>query len=208
MLALMTRGITLGLTAGLLPGPLQTYLIQTTLTQGWRKSLPLVLSPLIADIPVILLTTLVLSQVPPELIRAIQILGGLFVLWLARGAWLNFRAGAQIGAGGSAEVVPVRQLLTRAVLVNLLSPGPLIFWATVNGPLLVQGLRESVLHGVAFLVAFYGTFLGVLICFVGVFNKMRTLDPRITRALLLIITIMLVVFGLSLIGQGVGLIPN
>lgn len=208
MLALMTRGVTLGLTAGMLPGPLQTYLIQTTLTQGWRKSLPLVLSPLIADIPVILLTTLVLSQVPSELIRVIQILGGFFVLWLARGAWLNFRAGAQIGAGGSAEVVPVRQLLTRAVLVNLLSPGPLIFWATVNGPLLVQGLRESVLHGVAFLVAFYGTFLGVLICFVGVFNKMRTLDPRITRALLLIITIMLVVFGLSLIGQGLGLIPN
>jgi threonine/homoserine/homoserine lactone efflux protein len=206
MLTLITRGVTLGLTAGMLPGPLQTYLIQTTLTQGWRKSLPLVLSPLIADIPVILLTTLVLSQVPPELIRAIQILGGLFVLWLARGAWLNFRAGAQIGAGGAAEVVPVRQLLTRAVLVNLLSPGPIIFWATVNGPLLVQGLRESVLHGVAFLVAFYGTFLSVLVCFVGVFNKMRALDPRITRALLLIITIMLVVFGLSLIGQGLGLI--
>lgn len=206
MLTLITRGVTLGATAGLLPGPLQSYLIQTTLTQGWRKSLPLVLSPLIADIPVILLTTLVLSQVPPELIRAIQILGGLFVLWLARGAWLNFRAGAQIGAGGDVEVVPVRQLLTRAVLVNLLSPGPIIFWATVNGPLLVQGLRESVLHGVAFLVAFYGTFLGVLVGFVGVFNKMRALDPRITRVLLLIITIMLVVFGLSLIGQGLGLI--
>ena len=41
MLALITRGATLGLTAGVLPGPLQTYLIQTTLTQGWRKSLPL-----------------------------------------------------------------------------------------------------------------------------------------------------------------------
>lgn len=206
MLALITRGMTLGFTAGMLPGPLQTYLIQTTLTQGWRKSLPLVFSPLIADIPVIILTTVILAQVPPELIRVIQILGGLFVLWLARGAWLNFRAGTEIGAGGDSQALSGRELLMRAVLVNLLSPGAFIFWATVNGPLLVQGLRESVVHGVAFLAAFYGTFLAILIGFIVVFNKMRALDPRLTRALLLIITGMLVVFGLSLIGQGLGLI--
>jgi threonine/homoserine/homoserine lactone efflux protein len=208
MLALITRGATLGLTAGVLPGPLQTYLIQTTLTQGWRKSLPLVLSPLIADIPVILLTTVILSQVPPELIRAIQIIGGVFVLWLARAAWLSFRAGAGFGEGGEVLTLSVRQLLTRAVMVNLLSPGPYIFWATVNGPLLVQGLRESVLHGVAFMVAFYGTFLAMLVAFIVVFDRVRALDPRVTRALLLVITVVLVVFGVSLVGQGVGLIPN
>jgi hypothetical protein len=30
----------------------------------------------------------------------------------------------------------------------------------------------------------------------------------VTRALLLVITVVLVVFGVSLVGQGVGLIPN
>ncbi|MEP7290446.1 MAG: LysE family transporter [Chloroflexota bacterium] len=206
MLTLITRGATLGLTAGILPGPLQTYLIQTTLTQGWRKSILLIVSPLIADIPVIILTVFILSQFPPEFIRAVQIIGGLFVLWLARAAWLSFRAGAEIGAGGETLTLSTRQLLTRAVLVNLLSPGPYIFWATVNGPLLVQGLRQSVLHGAAFMVAFYGTFLGVLSAFVLVFNRVRSLNPRITRALLLIITLIMLVFGLSLIGQGLGLI--
>ncbi|MCC6805094.1 MAG: LysE family transporter, partial [Anaerolineae bacterium] len=102
MLALIARGITLGLTAGVLPGPLQTFLIQTTLTQGWRKGIILVFSPLLSDIPIILLTVLVLAQFPPDFIRVVQIAGGLFVLWLARAAWLSFRAGAMIGAGDEA----------------------------------------------------------------------------------------------------------
>lgn len=203
LLTLITRGATLGFTAGVLPGPLQTYLIQTTLTQGWRKALPLIISPLISDLPLIILTVLVLAQFPPEFIRIVQIAGGLFVLWLARGAWLTFRAGGTIGTGGEAVTLTTRQLLTRAVLVNLLSPGPYIFWATVNGPLLVQGARESVVHAAAFLVAFYGTFLAVLAGWVVVFNRVRSLDARLTRGLLLVIAVMLLVFGLTLIAQGV-----
>lgn len=203
LLTLITRGASLGFTAGVLPGPLQTYLIQTTLTQGWRKALPLIISPLISDLPLIILTVLVLAQFPPEFIRIVQIAGGLFVLWLARGAWLTFRAGGTIGTGGEAVTLTTRQLLTRAVLVNLLSPGPYIFWATVNGPLLVQGARESVVHAAAFLVAFYGTFLAVLAGWVVVFNRVRSLDARLTRGLLLVIAVMLLVFGLTLIAQGV-----
>jgi threonine/homoserine/homoserine lactone efflux protein len=206
MLFLIARGFTLGLTAGIMPGPLQTYLIQTTLTQGWRKSIIMVISPLIADTPMILITLFVLAQFPPEFIRIIQIVGGLFVLWLARAAWLNFRSGAAFGAGADIGVVSARQLLTRTVMINLLSPGPYIFWGTVNGPLLLEGLSQSVFHGVAFLIAFYGTFLSVLAGYVLVFDRLRSIDPRVTRALLLIITILLVVFGLSLIGQGLGLI--
>jgi threonine/homoserine/homoserine lactone efflux protein len=204
MLSLITQGITLGVTAGVLPGPLQTFIIQTTLTQGWRKSIIMIFSPLIADLPVIILTTFVLAQIPPDFIRLIQIVGGLFVLWLARGAWLSFRAGAQLGGEGDAPTLSSRQLLARTVLVNLLSPGPYIFWATVNGPLLVQGLRESILHGVAFLLAFYGSFLAVLSAYVVVFSRIGKLDARVTRALLLIIMVLLLVFGLSLIGQGIG----
>jgi len=205
MLFLIARGLALGFTAGMLPGPLQTYLIQTTLTQGWRKSLILVISPLLTDAPLILLTLFVLAQFPPQFIRLIQIVGGLFVLWLARAAWLSFRSAALPGADG-APLLTTRQVLTRAVLINFLSPGPYIFWGTVNGPLLMQGLRDSVFHGVAFLIAFYGTFIAILIAFVLTFDRIRSLDPRILRALLLLVTLLLLVFGLSLIGQGVGVV--
>ncbi len=206
MLALIIRGITLGLTAGILPGPLQSFMIQMTLMQGWRKSIVMIFSPLIADIPVIILTTFVLAQIPPEFIRLIQIAGGLFVLWLARGAWLSYRAETQIGAGGEIPTQSGWRLLGRTVLVNILSPGPYIFWATVNGPLLVQGLRASILDGVAFLLAFYGSFLSVLSIYIIVFSRLGKLNPRITRALLLAIAAALLLFGLSLIGQGVGIL--
>ena len=102
MLFLIARGMTHRLDRRDDPRPLQTYLIQTTLTQGWRKALPLIISPLVSDFPLILLTVFVLERFPPEFIRVIQIMGGLFVLWLARGAWLNFANGTVIGGNGAA----------------------------------------------------------------------------------------------------------
>lgn len=200
----LLSGITLGLSAGLLPGPLQTYLIQLALTLGWRRTLIAVLSPLIADIPVIILMVFILSRFPPEITRWLQIAGGLFVLWLAWGTWRQLRAGKVIGAEAGTLTMTPRQVLVRMIGVNLLSPGPYIFWSTVNGPLLVQGLNQSVLHGAAFLVGFYGMFLGILTALVIVFDRLRRLDPRVTQALLLITVIALVLLGLSLIAQGLG----
>lgn len=208
MLSLITSGVTLGWTAGLLPGPLKTYLIQTTLMLGWRRALIIVVSPLIADFPLILLVVFVLAQFPPEFIRAIQLIGGVFVLWLAWGAWKQFRAGTFVKPGEEAPGTSHRKVLGGALLLNVLSPGPYIFWGTVNGPLLVQGLRESIFHGLAFLVAFYGTFLGTMIAQIVIFDRLRRIDPRVTRALLLIIALALVLFGASLIGQGLGIIAS
>lgn len=207
MLFLIARGITLGFTAGVLPGPLQTYLINTTLLLGWRKSLIIILAPLIMDGPLIVLVLFFFRQFPPELLRALQIAGGLFVLWLAWGAWQQVRAGVSIGPGEDGAVDSTqRQIMARAVLMNVLSPAPYVFWTTVNGPLLIQGLQQSVWHGLAFLVSFYGTFLLIMSLIVLLFDRLRRLDERVTRAVLLITVVVLVFFGLSLLAQGLGLI--
>ncbi len=206
MLALISQGISIGFAAGASPGPLLTYIIQMTLTQGWRRSLILVLTPLICDIPVIVVSVFILTQIPSDFVRLIEIVGGVFVLYLAWGAWKSFRARVVIGTGGEPLTLTTREIMSRAMLVNWLSPNAYIFWSTVNGPLFVQGLHESALHGMAFLIAFYGTFIGVMVVIVFVFNHMRTLDPRIAQGILLVLTVLLLVFGLSLIGHGIGLI--
>lgn len=203
---LIVSGISLGLSASLLPGPLQTYLIQLALSLGWRRSIIAVFSPLIADIPVIILMVFILSQFPAQITNLLQVAGGAFVLWLAWGTWKQLRAGVLIGAESTSIDLTPRQVLLRMVGVNLLSPGPYIFWSTVNGPLLLQGLRESPLHGAAFLIGFYGTFLGMLSSYVFIFDRLRQLDRRVTQLLLLITVIALVFLGLRLIAQGVGLI--
>lgn len=203
---LFVSGISLGLSASLLPGPLQTYLIQLTLSLGWRRSIVAVFAPLIADIPIIVLTVFLLSRFPVEINRLLQIAGGVFLLWIAWNTWRQLRTGVTLGAGDGALELSRHQVLMRMVGIILLSPGPYIFWSTVNGPLLVQGLRESIWHAAAFLVAFYGTFLGMLTLYVFIFDRARQLDQRVTQTLLLVTMIALILLGLRLIAQGIGLI--
>ncbi|MDP2884326.1 MAG: hypothetical protein Q8P51_04810 [Ignavibacteria bacterium] len=64
MLIYLIQGATLGLAAAVQPGPYQTYFMSQALNYGWRRALPAALAPLISDGPIILLTLLVLSQMP------------------------------------------------------------------------------------------------------------------------------------------------
>ena len=97
MIDFFLRGFTIGLNAGILPGPIQTYLAQTSLVYGWRRAMIGVFSPLVADIPVIVLSVLVLSNVSETVIRLLRIGGGVFILWLAFTSLRSIRAGALIG---------------------------------------------------------------------------------------------------------------
>jgi threonine/homoserine/homoserine lactone efflux protein len=198
MLNLISQGISLGFSAGAMPGPLQSYLITTTLANGWRKSIIVILSPLITDGPIILLAVVLLKQLPPQLIRLIQVVGGLYLLWIAYGAWRRFRSGITLDTTPQ----PQSRTLSQGLMMNWLSPGPYIFWGTINGPLLIGALQLSIWHGVAFMLAFYGTFLGILALYVVVFDRLRRLDERFTRAIFLVTLVVLVVFGISLVLQG------
>lgn len=204
MLALISQGISLGFLAGSSPGPLQSYLIGVTLARGWRKSIIIILTPLLTDIPIILLAVVILKQIPLEFIRIIQIVGGLYLLWLAYGGWKAYRAGTALQAEATTE----SRTLLQGVIIGWLSPGPYVFWATINGPLLVKSLEQSVWHGTAFMLAFYGTFLILLAGWVIVFDRLRNLNPRITSTIFLITLIVMVLFSLSLIGQGLRIISS
>lgn len=209
LFSLLASGVSLGLSAGMLPGPLQTVLIQNALAHGWRYSIIGIFSPLVADIPVILLVMVVLSQFPPELARLLQIGGGLFLLYMAWGGWKSWRAGESIGGGLANDPIERqsrRKYFARVVAINLLSPGPYIFWGTVNGPLLRQGLDDSLIAGAGFMLAFYGVFLGILAGWVFIFDRLRRVNPKVTRSLVLVTVIALVFLGVRLIAQGVGLI--
>ncbi len=210
MFYFVSQGVSIAFAAGAQPGPFTSFLIGRTLAQGWRKSIILALTPLVTDVPIVLVVLVILKQFPPELIRVIQLVGGLYLLWIAYGSWRQFRAGK---ASFKPEAVPsdgissVRTLLQGAVMAWV-SPGPYIFWATINGPLLIQGLNQSVLMGLAFLLAFYGTFIGILCAYILVFDRLRRIDERVTRGIFLGTLLVMVLFGLRLIGQGIGVISG
>jgi len=47
-------GLTLGLSAGITPGPLLTLVITASLRRGWAGGLQVALAPLITDAPIII----------------------------------------------------------------------------------------------------------------------------------------------------------
>jgi threonine/homoserine/homoserine lactone efflux protein len=204
MLELIARGAGLGVSATLIPGPLQTLIINSALAYGWRKSLLIALAPLIADIPVIVLTFTVLNALPAPLLVALRLIGGVFILYLAYSSYQGYRAGATMGSDGNLPQTTPLALLRRAVVVNILGPGPWVFWTTVHGPTVLSTAQQSPLAAILYVLAFYGIFFVGLTVIIVIFDRLRQLDPRITRRIILVSIIVLAFFGASLLWQGIG----
>ena len=200
MLGYVIQGIGYGFAAAVQPGPFQTYLISQTLSRGWRRALPVALGPLVSDGPIVALVLLVLSRVPESLQRFLYIAGGLFILYLARNAfltWRNFDMAAAVAAQSG------QQSLLKAGLMNALSPGPYMYWSLVTGPVLLAGWREAPANGIGFLAGFYVALIASLAGLVVLFGTARKLGPRVTRALLGVSAVALLGFGLFQLWQGI-----
>jgi len=196
----IVQGIGYGFSAAVIPGPFQTFIISQTLTRGWKKVISAALAPLITDGPIIALCLFVLTQVPIWFERLLYIAGGLFILYLAFGAykaWRDFESNISNMEPGTG------QSLSRAVLMNFLSPGPYIYWSLVTGPILLKGWRETPNHGIGFLVGFYVTIILGLAGIILLFGLARELGPKVNRALIGISAIALLSFGLYQLWLGI-----
>ena len=185
------QGIGFGMAAASQPGPFQTYLISQSLINGWRRTLPAAMAPLVSDGPIIALCVLVLSQVPAGMEKALYAVSGVFILYLAFGSYRAWRHNkATLTADNSA-----RQSVWKAALMNSLSPGPYVYWTLVTGPILVAGWRESAVNGIGFLAGFYVTIVAVLAVIIFGFGLASRFGPRVSHAMLGVSTVALVLFG-------------
>ena len=195
----LLQGIGFGLAAAAQPGPFQTYLVSQTLLKGWQRTLPAAFAPLISDGPIILLCLFVLSQVPDWMQRILYFAGGLFILYLAFGAykaWRDFNPSLPAPEAGT------QQSVLKAALMNALNPNPYIYWTLVTGPILLRGWRETPLHGIGFLAGFYVTIVLSLMGIVLVFGTAQRFGPKVNRALLGISAVALLCFGLYQVWLG------
>jgi threonine/homoserine/homoserine lactone efflux protein len=186
------QGVTFGFAAAVQPGPFQTYLITQTVSQGWKRTLPAVLAPLISDGPILALVLLVLVRLPDLAIQCLRLAGGAFVIYLAVGAfntWKHFDNQQATHPTGPKSIF-------KAAFVNLLSPNPYLFWSLVGGPLLLTGWRETPVHALALLLGFYLTLIGCMTGIVLLIGSTGKLGPKFNRALLGISALAL--FGLGI----------
>lgn len=200
MLPFFLQGLTLGFAAGAQPGPFQTYLISQTLSQGWRRVWIAAFAPLVSDGPIVALVLLALSQVPDWFQRVLQIVGGLFVLYIAWGAfkaWRNFNP--------ESETTPQTgpRSLLRAALMNALSPGPYLFWSLVIGPLIVTAWRENPSNALSIVLAFYFAMIGLNFTVVLLFGQAARFGNQVRKVMLGVSVLALAGFGLYQLWQGI-----
>jgi threonine/homoserine/homoserine lactone efflux protein len=191
-------GVTFAFAAVAQPGPLQSYLVNQALARGWRRTAPAAFAPLVSDGPIIAVVLLVLAHVPAWLVRALQGAGGVFLLYLAAGAYRTWR---RLGATASAPSGSARGTLLRATLVNLLNPNPYLGWSLVMGPTFLQGWRERPAHGVALLAGFYATMVAGLLGTMVLASAAGGIGPRVQRTLIGVSVLALAGFGACLLAM-------
>jgi threonine/homoserine/homoserine lactone efflux protein len=185
--------------AAVQPGPFQAYLISSTLARGLRRTLPAVLAPLLSDVPIISLVLLVLTQVPPSVVNALRLAGGVFLLYLAAGAVAAVRTYEAPLVDRPSQAA---QTLVKAAVVNLLNPNPYISWSLVLGPLLLEAWRTAPAYGIAMLASFYVTMIASTAVILVPFAGARALGPRVGRALVGLSALALAALGVYQLWAG------
>ncbi len=192
--------ISLGLGAGIAPGPLSSLVIQESLRNGWKSGACVALAPPVADVLAVGLVLVVLHQLPPASFSVLSLMGGCYVCFLG-GETLRTPAAMRLAEEGAGNVW---LSFRKGLLVNLLNPHPYIFWLTVGGPLVTDNARHAAwLPIVAFLLGFYGCLVGskVLIA-VLVHGGRARLQGTGYRLALRLSGVALLLFGLLLIWDG------
>lgn len=112
----------------LVPGPGVIYTISTGLFQGWRASILAALGCTLGIVPHLTASILGLSfilHMSAVVFQGIKWVGVLYLLYLAWGMWCD---ADELAFDGSASEDGPRQIISRAVLINLLNPKLTIFF--------------------------------------------------------------------------------
>jgi threonine/homoserine/homoserine lactone efflux protein len=194
-------GATFAFAAAVQPGPLLAFLVSQTLRLGWRHTLPAAFSPIISDVPIVIVVLFALSRLPDWFGRVLQIAGGLLLLYLAFGAFRRWRRYREDDAEVKKESVPKGVL--QAALVNILNPGPYLGWGLIMGPLTLKGWREAPVNAFALVITFYSTMILCLMGIIVLFGVARNLGPKVVRILIALSVVGLAGFGCYQLWAGI-----
>ncbi|RLB69104.1 MAG: LysE family translocator [Deltaproteobacteria bacterium] len=199
-LTVFGHGLVFGLTAGISPGPLLALVISETVRGGFQAGLRVALAPLITDLPIILVTLLILNRVSRSapILGVITLAGAVFIGFLAyecfQTASTKQKPEQSSGSTGS---------LVKGIISNLLNPHPYLFWLTIGGPILLAPGKNHVIAGILFLLPFYTCLVGTKIIIAALASHSR-FEPSMPayRIVNTILGGMLIFFALYFLHNG------
>lgn len=160
-------GFVFGL-SGLVPGPLLTLVITETLRHNIKEGIKVATSPLITDLPIVLITILILSRLSEQqtVLGIISFSGSAFLLYLAFES-ISFK-GTKIVPG---ETRP--RSLEKGIITNFLNPSPYIFWFSIGAPTFVRAMDLGMVPAILFIISFYTTLIGSMMLIAIITDKSR-----------------------------------
>ncbi|WP_456434592.1 LysE family transporter [Methanopyrus sp.] len=151
---LVAVGVASGVGGGLAPGPLQALIVAETLKNGLKAGLSAAVVPVITDIPLVVIASMIATRLPDLVLKLLGTVGSAVLAYMG----LSMIVGAGSVESVESENTTVHtHTLRRAVVVNLLNPHPYVFWFTVGSS--VMGSARSTWSSMMFPLGF---FLGIV----------------------------------------------
>ena len=191
-------GATLGLVAGITPGPLLTLVITETMKYNRREGMKIALAPVLSDLPIVTLSLLILAKMSSydNILSAISFLGSGFLIYMAyetikiKSTQLNIE---------SAETHSFK----KGILANILSPHVYLFWILVGAPITLKAFKINIISSILFILGFYIFITGSKMFIAVISEKTKNVfSSKIYISIIKILGIMLVVFAIILIKDG------
>jgi threonine/homoserine/homoserine lactone efflux protein len=190
-------GLSLGVTAGVSPGPLMALMISETMQGGMARGIKVSLAPLFTDIPLILAIMFILKHIQNlnPLLGIISLIGSSFLFYF------GYRDIKSDSAHVHQTDVKLKSF-EKGLLTNLLNPHPYIFWFFIGAPLLI---KVDLLERVMFISSFLFGIVGSKICLAVLVEKGKMfIESRHYQRMIKFLGLVLIFFGLLLLKDGIG----
>ena len=199
ILQFISAGVLLGLSSGLSPGPLLTLVLTQTIKHNRAEGIKVALSPLITDLPIILVTVLILSKFAQLdiFLAIISFIGAIFLAYLGVESLRTREMSIDLQDSKSGS-------LRKGIIANFLNPSPYLFWATVGTPLMFKAYKTDLLTSMLFMVSFYVFLIGSKIVVAILVDRTKQfINQRIYIVIIRILGIGLFIFSLIFLYDGV-----
>lgn len=188
----LIAGSLLGLTSGISPGPLLTLVIAQTIKHNKTEGIKVAISPLITDLPIILIALYIFNRLSQfDIVFAlISFAGAAFLAYLGIESikTKSLNLGIQNSKSDS---------MKRGIIANFLSPSPYLFWATVGTPLVLKAFEINLLTSLLFLTSFYVFLIGSKITIAILVSRTKVfIGQKLYITIMRILGIALLIFSI------------
>ncbi|SNZ11097.1 Threonine/homoserine/homoserine lactone efflux protein [Persephonella hydrogeniphila] len=183
-------GLTFGIAAGLSPGPLMALLISETIKGHKKNGIFVSISPVITDIPILLLSLFILDRIRNiEYMTEIISVIGAFVLF-----YFGYK---NIKIETYHVETDITGSLKKGILLNILNPYTYLFWFFIGAPYVEKaGFTGGILFTVSFFIGITGSMM-LIALFTEKIKKF--IESRYYIYLLRFIGIVFILFGIFLL---------